>query len=89
MTRWTDRSPDTLITCQRIDELLHFLPLFEKGEESLQPDWVVGRELEPGVYQFPFAVHPDAVESFFQLASQEWWTDYEYALSPASELINR
>jgi hypothetical protein len=76
-----------LITPERIDELLRFLPMFERPGREFVERWGGGEKTSDGVMTMPFPVYLADVEEFFRLASQPWWCDYQYALADAGAML--
>jgi len=75
------------ITLERIDELLQFLPLFEKLEGEFVERWGGGEKTPDGAINMPFPVYPPDVEQFFRLASQPCWCDYQYNLGDPGAML--
>jgi hypothetical protein len=67
-----------VITPERIDELLRFLPLLDQPDQEFIEKWGGGDKRPDGVVTLPYPVYPPAVEEFFRLASQSWWYDRQY-----------
>jgi Family of unknown function (DUF6508) len=76
------------ITRKRIDELLRFLPLFDNPGADTRPEWH-GLDQQPTDRKFtmPYPTYPPAVTEFFSLAEQDCWSDFEYDLSTAGDLV--
>lgn len=74
------------ITRERIDELLHFLPLFSRPTEDLGPRWTGGKN-QDGVFSLPIPKYPTPVAQFFELAAHPCWNDYDYCSKPAHEML--
>lgn len=66
-----------VITQERIDELLDFLPNFEDPERKYIVGW------EPPWY----AVYADDVDAFFYLAGQPCWQDHNYEIDVAGKMV--
>jgi hypothetical protein len=76
------------ITQSRIDELLRFLPVLGTPCPNTEPKWQgLDSKPEDGVLTMPYPNYPKVVEEFFALAGREWWCDYGYDPSAASELV--
>ena len=60
-----------------MDELLALLPFFEAQECKPVESWA-GGETRPGVFTWPYPNYVDEVERFVDVASQEFWNDYDY-----------
>jgi hypothetical protein len=65
-----------LITPEKIDALLAFLPGFEKPNRSFIREWRGG-----------YPIYDDDVDAFFTLASEDCWLDYEYQPAVAGKLL--
>lgn len=75
-------------TEKKIDQLLHYLPLFSdknfKWIESRSP-----REPdENGIYPFPSISYKEEVLTFFRILSDPFWLDRNYLNSNAREILN-
>jgi hypothetical protein len=81
----SDESPE--ITPQRIDELLRFLPLFEKPGREFVLRWDDVEAVRDGAAAPPAPVYPADVEEFFQLAAQPWWRDQRYLATNAPRML--
>jgi hypothetical protein len=81
----SDRS--TRLTAARIDELLSFLPLFEKPGREFVLLWHGGEPTDNGAPPPPTPVYPADVEEFFQLAGQPWWRDEHYIATAAPAML--
>jgi hypothetical protein len=78
------------ITRNDIDELLRFLPLLSKPDETLEPKWH-GLDETPskdGVFTMPYPTYPPIVEEFFRLAAQPCWCDYGYKPELAGKMVH-
>jgi hypothetical protein len=69
------------ITPKKIDELLHFLPLFDQPGRKFVERW----QSSPGNFAYP--VYPADVQEFFRLASQPCWCDRQYDPEAASKML--
>lgn len=80
--------PDALITQQRIDELLRFLPAFELPGPETEANWR-GADQKPtdGVFVMPYPTYPPVVREFFALAGQECWNDPSYNQSAVGDQV--
>ena len=78
---------DRMINRDRIDELLQFLPGFERAGRSFVRSWGGGEELPEGGLTVPFPIYEDDVVAFFWLAGQPWWADYEYEPRRAHKML--
>ena len=76
------------ITVKRIDELLHFLPLFEASGTQFVQRWAGGGTTEEGAITMPFPIYTEDVGKFFRLAGQPCWSDYGYNPRKASEMLD-
>lgn len=72
---------------ESIDELLRFLPLFERPGRAFVVRWGGGDTTGDGAITMPFPVYAPDVDEFFRLASQECWMDPEYVSSGAGEML--
>lgn len=72
---------------KRIDELLQFLPRFERPGRAFIRSWGGGNKTPDGAVIIPFPIYEDDVRVFFQLAGQPWWTDFRYEPRRAYELL--
>jgi hypothetical protein len=81
----SDESKD--LTAQRIDELLRFLPLFEKPEREFVLRWDDVEGARHGTTEPATPVYPADVEEFFQLAAQPWWRDDHYLATAAPRML--
>jgi hypothetical protein len=69
---------DQTIDSDRIDELLQFLPRFERPGRSYVRSWAGGEETPDGALTMPFPIYEEDVASFYWLAGQTWWSDFDY-----------
>lgn len=77
---------EAIVTRQRIDELLSFLPSLDNPGSATE--WQgFDQKLEDGSFMVPYPNYPPAVEEFFALASQECWCDYLYDQDQAAEMV--
>jgi hypothetical protein len=78
----------TQITRERIDELLRFLPLFERPPaDDFVEWWGVGERNEDGVLVPPDEKYPPEVVEFYRLAGRECWRDAQCHPDEASEML--
>ena len=77
---------NTEITKSRAEELLRFPPNFSVPNRKFVKEWIGGKT-EGEVLTFPFPEYEEDVLEFFHLASQEWWTDYQYDPEEASRIL--
>jgi hypothetical protein len=79
---------DAPITCERIEELLRFLPAPSTPGPGTEPTWH-GLDQKPGTSALvmPYPTYPPVVEEFFKLAGQMCWRDSRYGLAAAGELV--
>lgn len=73
---------DTIINNKRIKELIDFLPLIYNDKIELCKTDSIGDKLFGGFYIY----HP-AVNTFFELASQQHWQNYEYVDNFSDQMI--
>ncbi|MBL8865586.1 MAG: hypothetical protein JNK93_08490 [Planctomycetia bacterium] len=79
---------EALITKQRIDELLRFLPAFGTPGPNTEPEWHgLDQEPEDGVFTLPYPTYPTEVVEFFHLAEQDCWCDFGYDPVRADAMI--
>jgi hypothetical protein len=73
-------------TLQEIEELVAFLPRL--CAEGLSPikRWGGGTD-DDGIFTIPWPEYDEVVEGFFQVASSECWTDYEYRPEEAGRML--
>jgi hypothetical protein len=76
-----------VITPQRIDELLAYLPVLERPGRPFIEKWEDGEEQGDGTFVIPFPVYPADVEEFFGKAAQPWWCDYKYEPGEAGRML--
>jgi hypothetical protein len=69
------------VTPGRIDELLAFLPAFERPGRTYVKAWAGG----PGC--FPYPVYEDDVLAFFHVAGKPRWMDYDYKPGHARQML--
>ena len=75
------------ITRAKIDELLRFLPLFEKPGAKFVERWVGLERTKGRPAQVPYPKYTDDVLAFFKLAGQGCWSDYGYKPAEASKML--
>ncbi len=73
------------ITKANIDELIRFLPEFERPGRRFTEKW--DSESKDGAVELPYPVYSPDVTEFFAFASQEWWCDFNYVPATAGEMI--
>ena len=74
------------ITRERIDELLHYLPLFSHPTEALNPTAMGGGE-KHGIISLGIPIYPPVVEQFFELARHPCWNDEDYLSKATHEML--
>lgn len=79
---------DDRITVDKIDELLHFLPLFDVPGRKFVERWAGGEETPDGAITIPFPEYCDDVLAFFALAGQPCWSDYGYEPRQAHKMLH-
>jgi hypothetical protein len=79
---------DTLVTPERVDELLRFLPLFDRPGRSFVESWRGSESTSSDATAAPLPVYSADVQEFFRLASQACWDDSEYEPSAATMLAD-
>jgi hypothetical protein len=77
----------TPITQARIDELLHFLPLFEQPGRDFIVRWEGGFPEANGTVSTPYPVYVPDVNLFFHYVSQPCWCDFDYTRKRVDALI--
>lgn len=77
-----------LITRERAEELLRFLPRFEVPGRAYVEKWSGGEETASGAITFAYPEYHKDVLEFFALAGRHWWTDYEYDSHQAREMLD-
>jgi hypothetical protein len=75
------------ITRDKIDELIQFLPRFERPGREFIKAWLDGQETAGGDITFPYPVYEEDVVAFFHLARQSWWSDYGYDPVRAAKML--
>jgi hypothetical protein len=75
------------ITRDRIDELLLFLPRFERPGSRFIKTWSGGQKTAGGALTFPYPIYEEDVVVFFRLAGQPWWSDYQYDPAKAAKML--
>jgi hypothetical protein len=79
--------PQPMPTRADIQTLTRFLPrLYADGFQPVLREGG-GTENEDGFIQMPYPVYDALVLEFFQLASQEWWSDTGYDPKKAGKLL--
>ena len=78
----------TKITAEKMDELLRFLPLFERPDRDYVQAWGGGETLPDGAITMPFPIYCDDVLEFFTLAGRPHWADYGYQPREAYEMLD-
>jgi len=76
-----------LITRERIDELLRFLPLFDVPDRSFVERWGGGEKTEDGAITMPYPIYPKDVEQFYRAAGRPCWSDYGYQPQEAARML--
>jgi hypothetical protein len=71
-----------------MDDLLRFLPGFERPGREYVKGWVGGRT-EQGSLRFPYPVYEDDVLEFFMLAGKACWSDFGYNPREAAQMLER
>jgi hypothetical protein len=75
------------VTNKEMDELLHFLPVFEVPGRKFVERWAGGERTPDGATTMPYPVYTADVEQFFQLAGQTCWCDYGYNPAAAHKML--
>jgi hypothetical protein len=76
------------VTTDKMDELLRFLPLFEKPDREYVKDWGGGEFTSDGAITVPYPIYYDDVLEFFRLAGQTHWSDFHYKPLKAYEMLS-
>ena len=77
------RSP----TLEEINELVEFLSRLYQKEFSSVKKWHGGDKDEDGVITMPYPEYEPVVSEFFEIASSECWTDYDYLSRSAGQML--
>jgi hypothetical protein len=75
------------LTAEQIDELLRFLPLFDKPGRAFVETWRGGDETPDGAIAMPHPAYLPDVKDFFRLASQACWSDPDYEPLEAAAML--
>ena len=78
---------DEPVTCEKVDELLGFLPLFDVPGRQFVKRWAGGEKTEDGAITVPYPIYADDVLEFFLLAGQPCWSDYGYEPAKARKML--
>ncbi len=78
---------EDLITEERMDELLEFLPLFDVPEMDFIQKWEGGEKTKDGIIKMPYPIYHKDVKRFYRLAGQACWLDYDYGSKEAVKMI--
>ena len=70
-----------------MDELLHFLLLFEVPGRDFIKKWSGGERTEGGAITTPYPVYAEDVQEFHRLASQPCWSDHGYRAEEARKML--
>lgn len=74
-------------TAEDFDELLAYLPvLYAHGFKAVN-HWNGGTKTSDGTSLMPWPVYEGVVVSFFEVAAQKCWTDYEYTSKEAGTML--
>jgi hypothetical protein len=76
------------VTVEKIDELLRFLPLFEKPNRAFVEVWEGGEKSPEEAVTMPYPVYSADVKEFFRLAAQPCWSDNEYEPTAATAMLD-
>jgi hypothetical protein len=93
ITRYTSANESSTgiaeqVTRIRVDELLHFKSFFDQDDEQQSFEWSEGAEPEgDGYLSMPQPIYPRIINDFFALASQPWWSDYQYTPETAAKMV--
>lgn len=75
------------VTVEDVDELLRFLPLFEKPNRTFVETWGGGEKSPEGAITMPYPVYPPDVQEFFRLAARPCWSDDGYEPTAAATML--
>jgi hypothetical protein len=75
------------VTSEQVDELLRFLPLFDKPGRTYVRAGRGGEKALDGAIALPFPVYLLDVQDFFRLAGQAHWSDTEYEPPVAATML--
>src|SRR6187455_3262036 len=76
------------VTREKIDELLRFLPLFDRPPaHGFVEWWGVGERDEDDLLVTPYERYPSEVFEFYRLAGQDCWRDDRCNPDEANELM--
>jgi hypothetical protein len=79
---------NAVITRERSEELLRFLPKLGTPGPHSEPEWHgLDQNLAGGMLFMPYPTYPREVKAFFRLAGQKWWTDFAYEPPAAGEIV--
>jgi hypothetical protein len=76
------------ITRTKIDELLHFLPGFERPFREFIMRWEGGHPQPDGSVTMPYPVYSADVNLFFHYVSQPCWCDFDYTHKRADVMLD-
>ena len=71
-----------------IKNLILFLPKLYAKEFTPVQKWAGTSENRDGALSLPWPEYDPLVKEFFQLASQDCWTDYDYDIATAEKNLN-
>lgn len=74
-------------TAQDIAQLVGFLPLLYKNGFTPIREWHGGSKKQNGIITIPRPKYEGIVEDFFQAASGDCWTDYNYQPAEAARML--
>jgi hypothetical protein len=74
-------------TPQEIEELVSFLPQLYAKEFAPIKKWNSGTKEEDGSFITPWSEYDTVVDAFFQVASKECWSDYDYCPEEAGRML--
>ena len=72
---------------REIDELLAFLPRLTAEEFAPIREWGGGEKQADGAYVMPWPRYEKVVKEFFEAASHECWSDYNYDIEQAGSML--
>lgn len=78
---------DEIPTHDDVENLLVYLPLFDKPGRPFVKQWAGGEKTAKRSFNISYPVYEQDVEDFFQLASQPCWNDTNYNPETAGRML--